>query len=117
MTASTFNEFLSVCTSLRPKTPPYVDRNTRSCWLLFSKEKRPPASHFLLSIRPYCESKVKRLVFWALVCESNCELVASFTVFLAVRKAMSAPRDEFVRSEERRVGKECRARWSTYREE
>ena len=45
---------------------------------------------------PYKESKVKRLVFLALDCESNTELVAARTEFLAVLKATSAARDEFV---------------------
>ena len=33
---------------------------------------------------------------------------------VALHRVLETPKDEIVRSEERRVGKECRSRWSPY---
>jgi hypothetical protein len=45
---------------------------------------------------------------------TNDEDVAELELFKAHRHAMNHPEEGVVRSEERRVGKECRSRWSPY---
>ena len=64
--------------------------------LLVAFQQEKNRRRVFLIEHPRTANQVKRLVFWALDCESNCELIASLTLFLAVRKATSALRDEFV---------------------
>ena len=63
---------------------------------------------------------MKTLKFWMLLCLSLCASVAFAREGYVEQKIHVTPFDEleigatYVRSEERRVGKECRSRWSPY---
>ena len=46
--------------------------------------------------------------------DTNPENNASLAAAIAKAKGYSMPKDKIKRSEERRVGKECRSRWSPY---
>ena len=47
-------------------------------------------------------------------CPDKPGILAEVTDFITVNKGNIIYLDQYVRSEERRVGKECRSRWSPY---
>src|SRR5690554_6214491 len=63
--------------------------------------------------RPYIEPKLTQLILWYLA-SATFWLVLGTTIGEYLGIKFVAPDVDHIRSEERRVGKECRSRWSPY---
>src|SRR6266705_3378803 len=84
-----------------------------SIWLLLLLSEKPMYGYFLFSSR---RRHTRSYGDWSSdVCSSDLEMFPDRPMTFGTPPPTPGPRDgEIWRSEERRVGKECRSRWSPY---